>query len=165
MKRILVATDGSDHARKAVALAVEVSARFEAELFILHVVTDNPLSERERAVIENEYAGELATRLSSHAERVGTGVSVQALLIREAESSVAVRNMIAARLLSEAETLARSGGVAKVHTILAHGAPARMILSVANENDAGAIVFGSRGFGELHAFLLGAWRSPTAQRS
>ena len=156
MKRILVATDGSDHAQRALGLGVEIAAKFGAELLILHVITDNPLSERERALLESEYAGELAIRFGSSAEPLGSEVSGHGLLAREAERSAAMRNMIGERLLSDSERLARSGGVPNVQTILAHGDPARMILTVANENTAEAIVLGSRGFGELRSFLLGS---------
>jgi nucleotide-binding universal stress UspA family protein len=156
MKRVLIATDGSDHARKALAVAAEIAAKFESELLILHVVTDNPLSERERGLIASEHVRQLAASFTSRAEPADPDVSVHGLLLRESEMSAALRNIVGERLLSDAESLARSVGVGNVHTILAHGDPARMILSAANENAADAIVMGSRGFGELRSFLLGS---------
>lgn len=49
MRRILVATGDSDH--EGARLAVEITAKFDAEFLILHVATDNPLSARERGMI------------------------------------------------------------------------------------------------------------------
>jgi nucleotide-binding universal stress UspA family protein len=40
--KILVATDGSDHARKAVEFASDIAAKYKATVYLIHVVT--PLS-------------------------------------------------------------------------------------------------------------------------
>ena len=47
MKRILIATDGSDHALKAAQLAGELAAGMSAELHVLAVVYRNRPGERE----------------------------------------------------------------------------------------------------------------------
>jgi nucleotide-binding universal stress UspA family protein len=47
MKRILVATDGSDHALKAAQLAGELAATMSAELHVLNVVYRNRTGEQE----------------------------------------------------------------------------------------------------------------------
>lgn len=55
-----------------------------------------------------------------------------------------------------AKSLAVEKGAANVKTIVKSGQPARVIVSVAQETDAGVIVIGSRGLGDLQGFLLGS---------
>jgi nucleotide-binding universal stress UspA family protein len=42
LKKILVATDGSDHARKAVDYASDIAAKYQAKVYIIHAVPPVP---------------------------------------------------------------------------------------------------------------------------
>lgn len=44
-RTILVASDGSDHARKALQVASDLAARYEAKLILLHVLGIGPVPE------------------------------------------------------------------------------------------------------------------------
>ena len=59
MKKIVCATDGSTHAERAVDLASDVAAKFGAELILVHVIPDKPLSSEERHLAEIEFQDEL----------------------------------------------------------------------------------------------------------
>ena len=48
MQRILVALDGSEHSDKALDLASDIAAKYGAELVLLHVMSDQPLTNGER---------------------------------------------------------------------------------------------------------------------
>jgi len=52
LKTILVSTDGSDHAGKAVAFASDLAAKYGAELIILHVLLRGHLPEELRRLVE-----------------------------------------------------------------------------------------------------------------
>ena len=67
-----------------------------------------------------------------------------------------IRSIIGERLLADAEMFARSKAAKSVHTMLAHGDPAALILSIAADDKADMIVLGSRGFGEFRAHMLGS---------
>ena len=54
MERIMVALDGSEHSEKALDLASDIAARYRAELILLHVVSDKPLTDAERHMVELE---------------------------------------------------------------------------------------------------------------
>jgi nucleotide-binding universal stress UspA family protein len=54
MERIMVALDGSEHGEKALDLASDIAARCGAKLILLHVVSDKPLTDAERHVVEVE---------------------------------------------------------------------------------------------------------------
>lgn len=38
LKKILIATDGSDHARKAIGHASDIAAKYKASIYLIHVV-------------------------------------------------------------------------------------------------------------------------------
>ncbi len=44
IKTILVPTDGSEHAKKAVLLAADIAEKFDARMVVLHVLSKDPLS-------------------------------------------------------------------------------------------------------------------------
>ena len=50
IKTILVASDGSDHAKKAVSLASDLAAKYRARLVLVHVLLTNARSETLQAL-------------------------------------------------------------------------------------------------------------------
>ncbi len=42
LNKILIATDGSDHARKALEYASDIAAKYEATVYLIHVVSPLP---------------------------------------------------------------------------------------------------------------------------
>jgi nucleotide-binding universal stress UspA family protein len=42
LKKILVATDGSDHARKAIDYAADIASKYQAKVYIIHAVSPLP---------------------------------------------------------------------------------------------------------------------------
>lgn len=158
MRHVIVGTDGSIGAGKAVALAGELGAKTDADILIVHVIALGPLSKREHELAVTEYASEILAHLPEFTAPDTAGrPSLSGALSREGEIADAVRTIIGEHVLAHAEHTARAAGARKVHTVLAHGDdPAACIISVARDNAADAIVVGSRGFGELRALLLGS---------
>lgn len=129
---ILVATDGSDHARNAVRLAADLAQKYRARLIALHVTTPE-WSERVPEELRN-YAR------SEHIEATE----------REILESVGQQ------ILRNAETLAREEGLEQIDTMLEVGDVAATVLSVAKAAKADLIVLGSRGLGSMKGLLLGS---------
>ena len=71
MKRILVALDGSEHGNKALDLASDIAGKYGAELVLLHVMSDKPLTDGERYVAETEYVDDLLASLEAHVNSGG----------------------------------------------------------------------------------------------
>lgn len=114
--KIVVGTDGSGTANAAVALAVELARRFEAEL---HMV--------------NAYHGASASVAAAQAGMVGVGaVDMSAALLQEASEEM---------LAAAAETAKD----VTIHTHAVQGAPAEAVLQVAEGVGADVIVVGSKG--------------------
>lgn len=105
--------------------------------------------------MESEFVGEFVSRLAARDPAFGER-SIEALLGRDGETAALARNLIGERLLIAAETVAREAGVKNVHSILAHGDPARTIVAFCEDNSADAVVPGTHFHGQVRAESLGS---------
>ena len=126
MNRILVATDGSEGASRAVDRAARLSRALGAELLIATVGLDR-----------------LSAAEISEAAR--EGISQGDLLERFAQE-----------ILIDAKKLARSQGAPEIRTLHALGDPAQTILDLARGEQADMIVVWRHGQGRLAGLLLGS---------
>jgi nucleotide-binding universal stress UspA family protein len=157
MKRILAPTDGSPHSRKALAFAADLAKRYDAELLVAHVTNDTRITDEDRRLVETEYASEIQPALKRAEEAAGSvvGLPIAAQFEYEA-TATAVGKVLGEQLLKSAEDYLRERGAARVHTVLAHGDPAKTLLSIADEDNIDLIVIASHGHGEIQALLLGS---------
>jgi len=128
MKRILVATDGSEEADRALDYAAALAKDLRAELLIVNIASladKNEQEIKELAGVEHTTIGELLTYFSE-------------------------------RILSNAASRARSHGVTAVEVRSGHGDIARTILDIAQTENASPIVVGRRGRGPWAAMFLGS---------
>lgn len=158
MERIMVALDGSDHSDKALDLASEIAAKSGAELVLLHVVSDKPLTEAERHMAEVEYLNEIAG--SFDVSRVDPGgdpqTRAQRVLQHYADVAHRVREAMGQRLMSRSRTRARERGVRSVQAVLEDGDPASTILRLAKGLHVDMLFLGSRGLGDAKGLLMGS---------
>ena len=132
VETILVPTDGSVHAEKAVAFAADIALKYGAAIILLHVLSD-PGSGR--------VPGEM--RALARLEH-----------IRITERDI--RQASANEVLRHADTEARSHGATRIERVIEEGDPTRRILAFAKAREADLIVMGSRGLGDLQGLLLGS---------
>jgi nucleotide-binding universal stress UspA family protein len=138
---ILAATDGSDHARKAVRLAAELAALCRAKLVIVLAVP----------------AGEPSAELRRMAE-------VEGLVEPDAAADPnRVTRAIVEHILDDAAAVAREQLGEAATTRLATGDPVRVILDAIEEEKADLVVMGTRGLSELKGLLLGSVSHKVAQ--
>ena len=131
-QNILVPTDGSEHAAKAVDVAADLAQKYGAKVHLMHVVRDLgssviPPDLREFAKIEHIEVSERA-----------------------------VVESVANQILRGAELRTRERGAKQVDTMLEVGAPADRILATARSLEADAIIMGTRGLGDLQGLLMGS---------
>ncbi|MCP4330516.1 MAG: universal stress protein [Alphaproteobacteria bacterium] len=155
-KTILAATDGSDHADKAVGLASDLAAKYDAKLILLHVLLSGDRADQLRhwAEIENivpARSGSIATALAEipMAKAPAPGDGTEFLAQRASEQ-------VGEHLTKACARLAREKGAKTVETVVAEGDPAKCILETAKKEGADLIVLGSRGLGDLKGLLLGS---------
>ena len=129
---ILVPTDGSDHARKAVTLAADLAQKYGARMIALHVMTSS-------------WNDRIPEELRSYAK----GEHIQAT---ERE----ILETVGQQILRSAETLAREEGLERVDTLLEVGDVTATVLAVARTQNVDLIVMGSRGLGDMKGLLQGS---------
>ncbi|MBL9096288.1 MAG: universal stress protein [Alphaproteobacteria bacterium] len=126
MKEVLVATDGSLGADRAIDFAAHLAAATQARLLILTVQEPVPAEVvAEMKAIEHVGSSEVAE------------LTARGLLVRAMER-------------------AKAAGARDVHSELQIGDPAERILQVAARRKVDAVVVGKRGRGPLAALLLGS---------
>jgi len=157
--KLLLALDGSEHAQKALDLAITMAKSTGGELLILNVVTDQPLSRAEQNLAETEYWAEIgSTEAASEPapEAPERRASLGGLLRTSREVGATVRRIIGRELVQRAAAEARARGAPRVTTAIEEGDPATVIIHQATATGASLVLVGSRGLGNIAGLLLGS---------
>ena len=129
IKSILVATDASPAANRALALAVEMAVKHEAKLEIVHVIRDLQIPANLRGMAQ---------------------------VMNMAGARGDVMMFVAGQVLNDARERARTGGVGEVGTFVGKGDPAGAIIARAKQRKSDLIVLGTRGLSKTEGMLLGS---------
>ena len=129
-KKFLLATDGSANSRKALEFAVEMASHYDAQLYVLHVVSTM------------EIPMDILKYISAED-------------IEDPPASVYLEK-IGLKILQQSEQECKITGCENVHTVVLRGDPADMIIEFAKENGIDIIIMGSRGFRGIKGRLLGS---------
>jgi nucleotide-binding universal stress UspA family protein len=131
-RKVLVAVDGSEHSKLAVAAASEIASRFGAGLVILHVM---------------KRAG--SDRIPEELKELS---KIEHVLVTEADALSSVADAI----VSRAKDAAGSAGADKIATTIDMGNPADKIIQYCKNNDVDLIVMGRRGLSDMASLFLGS---------
>ena len=124
---IMVATDGSELARKAVDSAIKIAQKNNAKLYVVHVIAPGETKVTQYDPRDAEWEKHMKEHLEEHG--------------KEATASV--------------ETAGKIVNVA-VEPVILEGNPADEIVNFAEKNDIELIVMGSLGKTGVQRFLLGS---------
>lgn len=138
MYRILLATDGSEHADKVVQETLSLAEALNAEVTILNVVREYIFSARVGAHVSDE-----------------NWVLIQNQLKEEAEEIVQ----------KTAKPFVDKGLPVKTEVVFGHQAPADAICDVADKGNYNLIVLGSRGLRGIKEAFLGSVSNKVAHHS
>lgn len=138
-RNLLVAVDGSEPARRAVAAAADYASHAGAKLTLVHVLTRTG-----RHLVPEELKG---------------FVELERLRVTEHEILVSADREILAR----AEQQARAAGASDIATLLESGDPIALIAEIVRGEGIDLIVMGRRGLGSLGGLLLGSVSHRVAQ--
>ena len=130
IKTILAATDGSNHAERAVEVAASMADIYKAKLVLVHVLPD----------VVNEHAPEYLEKFAE-LERLDVGEAL---------------NEVGQSIIEQARRKAREQGARDIETVLTTGSPVKELLKIAERHNADTIVMGRRGLGELEGLLMGS---------
>lgn len=161
MTKILVATDGSDHADKALDVACDLANERKADLRILHVrMDDKEPAEMMKLLVLQARGGGLMQTLKDAAESAGDNLSAEAIMQDQNRPlhhvPTEVLEEIGQMVLADAEEHARSRGLTPEILPIATSKPAAAILSAAEDHQSSIIVMGCRGIGDFEAFSFGS---------
>ena len=156
-EKILVATDGSQHGRKAVETAADLASRYDAVLRIVHVMMHGePPSAFRRMAMEEHLVHEPTPHAQLGAKEIPGGLAAFIDDADEKRIDHEVIEVMAGRVLNDAIALAKEKGAIKIESEVLDGDPANRILKAADAAGVDLIVIGSRGFGPLKGLLLGS---------
>ncbi len=126
---ILVAYDGSAHADKAIGVAIELAAKFDADLHLVQVV-------------DHAHASS-GTAEFARSENVDDPDSLEIELAKK-------------NLLQRFEPKVREAGVGNLHARVARGDPAEQLLNYIGGSGVDMVVMGRRGVGRMEGLLVGS---------
>ncbi len=138
-EKILVHTDDSKHAARAVAVASDLAVKYDAELTLLHVM-------------EEIGTCRIPTELENY--------------VRIEHVDVSERNLLeggASQIVGRAATKAREAGVKTVREEIDAGSPGATIVDHAGKHGTDLIVMGRRGLGRAADLLMGSVSHRVAQ--
>lgn len=158
IKRVLIATDGSSHAQRAVEVGSDIAAKYGAEVVLVHVLLHEQLSDSLRHMAEIEYqAAEGGMPLREAIAAIPEGrFPTASLLPRDAQTPDSILRAVAEQVLSAAERTATEHGVSKISKQIEDGNVASRILEVAANANADLVVTGARGLSGLKALMIGS---------
>jgi len=107
VKKILVPTDGSDHARRAIDLATDIASQYGAMLYLLHVVSETKIPDEVLEYIRVEKVEEPPETV--YLQKIGEGI------------------------IAAAEREVRNKGLKEVQSAVVQGDPAETIINFARE--------------------------------
>lgn len=155
-KRIAVATDGSSTALRAVQVAADLAAKYDAEVIILHVLMwEEPKTILRRlAFVQHILDGKPEDQISS--EDVSVQSIIEDLESRQIKINEKLISVLGNKLIEQATLKCREYGVHSVKEEILEGDYADQIIAAVKRTDADAIVLGARGLGQLEGFLQGS---------
>ncbi len=155
LNTILVPTDGSAHANKAVDLAGDLAAKYGAKIVLLHVLLRGHMPEGllRAAQVEN-----LGAKSDAPDNLVNMPQEIMARVEGKKGTQMPLETLhfIGKRVLAGAEQICRDKGVQTVELAVEEGNPTEIILDYAKRTKADMIVLGSRGLTSLKGVLLGS---------
>jgi len=154
LKSILVPTDGSAQADKAVELASDIAARYGARLSLVYVTNRGPSLETLRDSIDMDKLSESARDELDPAKHP-IAEHVSSSFIPPVVSRDTLRE-IGEQVLERGRQTTEAKAVSSTNAVLMDGDPARKILQAGQHEQADLIIMGSRGLGGAEGVLAGS---------
>ena len=156
LKNVLIATDGSPNAEKAVSTGADIAAKYGAEVILLHVLLRDHLSDAMRHLAETEYHAADMPMSVAISKIPDSRFPLAQMLPKDAASPDQALRAVSDHILGKAESIAEKHGITKPAKMSVDGRPAARILEIAEETGVDMIVVGAQGLTNLKTLLLGS---------
>lgn len=161
-KTILAATDGSETARRAVDTAIDLAAKYGAELHLVHVrMHGRPVEELER-MAEIEHLVPELTMPMPQSSSVPDAARLREIMAETEHEARAIAEL-GELILRRATDRAKEAGVTTVKSHATGGDYADGILDAVDDLDPDLLVMGRRGLGRLRQLLIGSVSNKVVQ--
>ena len=155
-KTIIVPTDGSEHANKAVVMAADLAGKYGAKVIVLHTLLRNTAAAQLTTLCKQlEAPASVLTELNDLDEimydTVAVGYGPIPVIIPQK-----VLEEVGNLIVDKAAQTIKDAGVTDVTVNVRDGAPSEIILAAAKEEEADLVVMGSRGLGVFAGMLMGS---------
>ncbi|MGB5706290.1 MAG: universal stress protein [Arenicellales bacterium] len=164
IKSIVLAIDGSVHAKHAQTVAIDLASKYDAQLTLVHVLTHDHPSKEFARMAEVEHLSDSGQPRVSEKENT---YSIVARFLGSPNDSTEARviALLGEQIINNASAIAIKAGVANVTSEILIGDYANNILEVAKKVDADIIVMGRRGLSNLKGFVTGSVSHKVSQRA
>lgn len=158
IKTILVPTDGSEHANKALELAADIASKYGAKVVILHALLRHASAEELKAQLAGTRIRDaLAKRID---ELCQATMNAAAAAFQGYPAPVPIPEEVVKEvsqlILEKARQAAEAKGVTDITVEVVDGAAADCIIAAVKHQKADMIVMGSRGLSNIGGLLMGS---------
>ena len=164
IKSIVLAIDGSIPGKHAQTLAIDLAAKYEARLTLVHVLTHDHPPEAFTHMAEVELMSDSKKPRVKDKENTYSAVA-RFLGSSNGSKEARVIALLGEQIVDKAAANASKAGVANVTREIHNGDYANSILEVAKKVDADIIVLGRRGLSNLKGFVTGSVSHKVSQRA
>lgn len=156
IKTIVVPSDGSDHANRALDMAGEIAARFGARVVILHALLHHTSTGDVRTIAEQVGAADAVLKKLDDIENAMLEAASAAYAPVPIPIPTDVLRQLGDKIAEKARKTVEAKGVKDVTTQVVDGNPAENIVAAATHEKADLIVMGRRGLGKVAGLLMGS---------
>ncbi len=156
LEMIVVATDGSEHSRKAIVLASDLAGKYGSKLAIVNSVASSRVPADLQHMAEVEHMAENPVRINEPVASVPLAAAVTTADRETLDASRRIAEAMAQNITEAGKRLALDNGAKDVSTAVLDGDPATSIVDYAERANADLIVIGSRGLSDFKGLLVGS---------
>lgn len=166
MTTIIIATDGSLCAERAVHVGADIARSRGADVVVISAIDDRPIPDSLRAIAETEHLVDPAPAgREPHLWNVPAWMMEGVHAAAQAEEQLQLRHLIADLAMEKARAILGEAGVEHVSEQIGEGDATDMILRAAVREDADMIVMGTRGIGALKSLVYGSTSQEVAKEA
>lgn len=156
IRTIILPTDGSTHANRAVDMAGDIAARFGARVVILQALLHHTSTTEIRQLAEEVGVDDAATKKLDELENAMFEAAAAAYAPVPIPVPPDILRQVGDGIAERARQAIEAKGVTEISTRVIDGNPAENIIAAAQHEKADLIVMGRRGLGNVAGMLMGS---------
>jgi nucleotide-binding universal stress UspA family protein len=152
---IVVPIDGSDHANRAIEIAGDIAAKFDAKVIIVQALLHGASISEIRDLYGPEGDPEVLKEIETLEDVMLSAVSADMATVPVPIPSEILRR-VGDKISQRAKEICEGKGAKFVSTLVVDGKPADNVVAIAEHEKADLIVMGRRGLGNISGLLMGS---------